>query len=78
MSSNIGRLIYGYCEGYFGRDHYSTCRIEAEGFDWIVVRPIGGSDPTPDLAAFFTEQEKIDKVAAWSSEEARRRWTEDG
>lgn len=36
--SNIGRLIHGYCDGAFGRDFWGPARIEAEGFDWIVVR----------------------------------------
>ena len=34
--SNIGTKIYGYCEGYFGRDGYGTKIILAEGRKWIV------------------------------------------
>lgn len=73
--SNIGRLIYGHCGGSFGRDHYDTCRIEAEGYDWIVVRSV--VDASLDFAAFSGETSKCEMIAEWSSEVSRKRWTED-
>ena len=35
----VGKVLYGYCNGYFG-DNYNDKRIEAFGDDWIVVRDI--------------------------------------
>jgi len=43
MSLQIGQKLYGYCGGYFSRDHYDDCRIEAIGYDWVVVRNENGS-----------------------------------
>lgn len=38
----VGDKIHGYVRGYYGRDHYSCGRIEAIGFDWVVMRTDGG------------------------------------
>jgi hypothetical protein len=65
---NIGRIIYGYCEGYFGRDHYGEWLIEAEGVDWIVVRDIDGNfgSSRSDFTSFKDEKEKQEKIKEWS------------
>lgn len=63
--SNIGRLLYGYCEGYFGRESYQDKRIEAEGYDWIVVRDDLGR---VDFAWFDDGEEKITSINKWSEE----------
>ncbi len=34
----VGTMIYGYCEGLFGRDSYGDRRVEAIGADWVVLR----------------------------------------
>lgn len=34
----VGEMLYGFCNGYFGRDSYDKKRIEAVGADWIVCR----------------------------------------
>jgi hypothetical protein len=67
--SNIGRVIYGYCQGYFGRDHYETCRIEAEGVDWIVVREIYRENARAEFRAFDDEKEKRECIEKWSQKE---------
>jgi len=62
---NIGKVIYGFCNGYFGRDDYETKRIEAEGADWIVARPL--DDPaTPRFAHFDSELEKDNCLSEWT------------
>jgi hypothetical protein len=38
MLELIGKKIYGYCGGHFGRDGYGTKVIEAIGPDWVVCR----------------------------------------
>ena len=47
MTLQIGQLLYGYCGGIFGRDSYSTKRVEDIGVDWVVVR---NEDGSPDFA----------------------------
>lgn len=47
----IGLILYGYCDGEFGRDTYGTKIIEAVSRDWIVVRE---EDGTPKIASFKT------------------------
>lgn len=38
----VGDTLYGFCEGYFGRDSYSEKTVEAVGRDWVVAREEGG------------------------------------
>ncbi|MCQ4924934.1 hypothetical protein NE686_17665 [Tissierella carlieri] len=52
--SNIGRLLKGFCNGYFG-DSYEDKRVEGEGVDWIVARDINGF---PLMATFSNEEQK--------------------
>ena len=44
----IGMVLHGYCNGYFGRDSYECNRVEAVGADWVVVR--GLESQRPDMA----------------------------
>lgn len=34
----IGEKLYGFCNGYFGRDSYEDKIVEAFGKDWVVCR----------------------------------------
>ncbi len=34
----VGQQLYGYCQGYFGRDSYDDKRIECVGVDYVVTR----------------------------------------
>jgi hypothetical protein len=61
--SNIGRVIRGYCWGYFG-ESYGPRRVEAEGYDWIVARDIDSGDM--ELATFFGDKEE--KLQTWERE----------
>lgn len=61
----IGMMLYGYCEGYFGRDSYGDKRIEAVGVDWLVVRACG-DEGKPDFRAFDSYQEMCDCVSRWN------------
>ena len=38
MISKVGLMLYGYCNGFFGRSSYEPKRVEALGIDWVVVR----------------------------------------
>lgn len=65
--TNIGRVIYGYCNGYFGRDSYSDKRIEAEGFDWIVARERNNSLV---FTTFPNSREKQALIDDWAVSES--------
>jgi len=45
MGLKIGQVIYGYCGGVFGREFnaYKDKRVEAIGFDWVVLRDEDGN-----------------------------------
>lgn len=36
----VGTVVYGYCNGFFGRDSYNDKRVEAVGADWVVARDL--------------------------------------
>ena len=38
----VGTPVNGYCEGIFGRDSYYDRRVEAVGYDWVVLRTDNG------------------------------------
>ena len=71
--SNIGRVIYGFCGGFFGRDSYSDKRIEAEGIDWVVARAMQ-RNAEPEFASFDSPAEKQHLIDEWASEESRLAW----
>lgn len=54
MALQVGQMLYGYCRGVFGRDSYDDKRIEAVGFDWVVVRAENG---TPNFACGSSDLE---------------------
>jgi hypothetical protein len=39
----VGDVLHGFCGGYFGRDHYECCAVEAVGVDWVVARELDGT-----------------------------------
>lgn len=51
----VGQVLYGYCEGYFGRDSYGNKRVEAVGVDWVVARENGNE-------VVFAQDEHIHEV----------------
>jgi len=74
MCKFIGVTIYGFCNGYFGRDSYENKRIEAVGSDWLIAR---GVDSGTVGAALFNSWEELEiQVNKWSSEEEKERWSE--
>jgi hypothetical protein len=71
----VGLPLYGYCEGYFGRDSYGAKRIEAFGVDWIVARELDGVyEGQPFFAEFKTHEEMLEFAKKHSSDEVRREW----
>lgn len=74
----VGTNIYGYCNGYFDRDHYGVYEhiIEAEGEDWILARDNDGCEGEDGvyLAHFDDAAEKDSLVSYWASEEQKEEW----
>lgn len=68
---NVGKIIYGFCNGFFGRDSYSDKRIEAEGFDWIVARGMNDENAYPEFAIFNDEEEKNKYIKEWNEKQER-------
>jgi hypothetical protein len=65
MQINIGRVIYGLCNGFFGRNSYDNKRIEAEGIDWIMAREME-PDAKPEFAIFENMQSKQRYIDEWA------------
>lgn len=63
MTARIGMILFGYCDGYFGRDSYGDKRIEALGADWVVVRE---EDGRPNFAGFESSKEMEERLMKWS------------
>lgn len=34
----VGDILYGFCQGAFGRDYFGDKTVEAIGPDWVVAR----------------------------------------
>jgi hypothetical protein len=67
MIVGVGTKLYGFCNGYFGRDSYDEKIIEAIGNDWVVVRD---SNNIPIMAYF--ENESVGTIY-----EILEQWTEE-
>ena len=70
-SKYLGVRIFGFCNGYFGRDSYEDKVIEAIGHDWLVARGLDSS--RPEMASFENWEELEKYVSEWSSQEERER-----
>lgn len=68
MEPKVGMVIYGYCNGFFGRDSYEPKRIEAIGCDWIVARPLDAAAKA-EIANFDSYEELLSYVDKWSRKE---------
>ena len=66
----IGTVLYGYCDGYFGRDDSGDKRIEAIGADWIVVRYINDlNEGCTGFCSFKDTAEMEENVKRWGRPE---------
>lgn len=59
----VGAVLYGFCNGQFGRDSYEDKRVEAIGADWVVARDTRGvvwfaGVTNPDNLMEFTDPDK--------------------
>lgn len=60
---NIGRMISGFCNGYFGRDDYDDKIIILEDKKWIVCRYLNRDEVA--CVNFDSEQEKKSLLNDW-------------
>ena len=66
--NNVGTKIYGYCNGFFGRDDYDNKIIIFEGRTWIVCAYLGNSDLIT-CVNFESQEEKQHYIDKWSEED---------
>lgn len=59
----VGAMLYGYCNGFFGRDSYCNKRVEAVGADWLVVRDADGDAQF----CYFTEEPSAAMLESWKT-----------
>lgn len=59
----VGTMLYGYCNGFFGKYSFDDKRIEAIGADWLVARDIDG---VPLFAHFGDKDEMLNLIKEWS------------
>jgi len=62
----VGIKIYGFCNGFFGRDSYDDKIIIASGEDWIVAKSDSGQN---EFASFDSTEEMNQLIGEWSKEE---------
>jgi len=62
----VGTTIYGFCNGYFGRDSYDDKVIIASGENWIVGKTQYGY---VEFASFDDGEEMEELIASWSVRE---------
>lgn len=60
----IGRVLYGFCGGFFGREEYDEKCIEAIGKDWIVARKSNGQVV---FASFLGTQQMMAYLQEWDA-----------
>lgn len=65
VNNLVGETVYGYCDGYFGRDSYTDKTIIMNGLNWVVAIPKEGS---PEIAYFGTNLE----MTAWFKDHSRK------
>ena len=69
MCGFIGTKIYGYCNGYFGRDDYNDKIIILEGNKWVVCAYLDHDNDYITSVNFDSEEEKIECIKKWSVKE---------
>ena len=65
--NNIGTIIYGFCNGFFGRDDYSTKIIVYETSNSICCKYI--ENEHLNVAIFEDETEKQKYINEWKVRE---------
>lgn len=67
---NVGDILYGYCDGYFGRDSYEEKIILHFGKDYIVVREKYSNQVlVANLDENINEPEVRKMIEKWKREE---------
>jgi hypothetical protein len=67
----VGTKLYGYCNGFFGRNSYNEKRVEAVGTDWVVARDLCTERPVmADLWDWEEDWPTLpEMVENWKSED---------
>lgn len=57
INNIVGKKVYGYCEGVFGRNSYKDKVIIMNGWNWVVALPNNG---LPEIAYFDDNKELME------------------
>lgn len=63
----VGIKIYGFCNGFFGRDSYDDKIVIASGEDWVVGKTV--REGINEFAQFDDPEEMEDLIGRWTEEE---------
>jgi hypothetical protein len=63
----VGDILYGYCNGFFGRDSYDDKIIMALGEDWVVARELNSRRPVFATFADWDSLNMQDMLAKWNT-----------
>lgn len=74
MGGFIGTKIYGFCDGYFGRDDFKDKIILLEGKKWIVCAYLESGIDKVTCVNFDSEEEKEECVKRWSVIESNQNY----
>lgn len=66
----VGKILRGYCNGYFGRDSYHKKTILQIGHRWVVVleNEFDPENECPNYAVFTNTEEMITYLDKWLEE----------
>lgn len=62
----VGVKIFGFCNGYFGRDSYDDKMIIANGENWIVTK---NDREQTEFASFDDTNEMKQMIGRWQTED---------
>lgn len=63
--------MYGFCAGFFGRDARGDKRVEAVGWDWVVVRE---DDLLNTVYCAVLDDDTAERIQQASDEEGKARF----
>lgn len=77
LKDYIGKVLKGYCEGYFGRDSYGDKKIVFIGEKYIVAENEHGYPVTAYFDEGETIQDILSKIDEWIKEREEYEGSED-
>lgn len=78
----VGKKIWGYCQGYFHREHYRVYEhtIVSVGEDWVLAQNTDNDEKGEYYLAYFEQESELDIekiLTEMSSDEEKENWHPD-